>query len=169
MINNSYKKPLVTAILLALPVMAQAQLEEVIVTAQKRAQSLQDVPVSVSAIGGDLIKEGGIVGIADIAVTTPNFTITQFNIGEPQYFIRGIGNSADSAGSDPAVATFVDEVYVGRAGGGAGDLFDLERVEILRGPQGTLFGKNVVGGAISYHTAKPTQEFEVRKLILKRL
>lgn len=148
-------------VLLALNPLVQAQmLEEVIVTAQKRTQSLQDVPVSVSAIGGDLVNPGGITGVGDIAVTTPNFTMTQFNIGEPQYFIRGIGNSADSAGSDPAVATFVDEVYVGRAGGGAGDLFDLDRVEILRGPQGTLFGKNVVGGAISYHTARPTQEFE---------
>ena len=135
-------------------------LEEVIVTAQKRAQSLQDVPVSVSAIGGDMVSPGGITGVGDIALTTPNFSITQFNIGEPQYTIRGIGNSADSAGSDPAVATFVDEVYYGRSGGGSGDLFDLDRVEILRGPQGTLFGKNVVGGAISYHTARPSDEFE---------
>jgi iron complex outermembrane recepter protein len=158
--NSNHKKPLVIAVLLALPMFAQAQLEEVIVTAQKRAESLQDVPVSVSAISGDLIKEGGITGIGDVAVQTPNFTMTQFNIGEPQYYIRGIGNSADSAGSDPAVATFVDEVYVGRAGGGSSDLFDLDRIEILRGPQGTLFGKNVVGGAISYHTARPTQEFE---------
>ena len=160
MIHKPRKKPLVIAVFLALPLMAQAQLEEVIVTATKRSQSLQDVPVSVSAIAGDLIKEGGITGIGDVAVQTPNFSMTQFNIGEPQYFIRGIGNSADSAGSDPAVATFVDEVYVGRAGGGSSDLFDLDRIEILRGPQGTLFGKNVVGGAISYHTARPSQEFE---------
>ena len=160
MFQHHYKNSLAAAILLTLPGLAQAQLEEVIVTAQKRAESLQDVPVSVSAISGDLISPAEITSVNDIAVTTPNFTMTQFNIGEPQYYIRGIGNSADSAGSDPAVATFVDEVYVGRSGGGSGNLFDLDRVEILRGPQGTLFGKNVVGGAISYHTAKPSQEFE---------
>ncbi len=160
MSNARYKQPLVAAMVLYLPVVTHAQLEEVIVTAQKRTQSLQDVPVSVSAISGDLIKEGGITGILDVAVQTPNFSMTQFNIGEPQYFIRGIGNAADSAGGDPAVATFVDEVYIGRAGGGSSDLYDLERIEILRGPQGTLFGKNVVGGAISYHTARPTREFE---------
>jgi iron complex outermembrane receptor protein len=149
------------AIILALPTFVHAQaLEEVIVTAQKREQSLQEVPVSVSAISGDLIKEGGITGVSDVAVQTPNFSMTQFNIGEPQYFIRGIGNSADSAASDPAVATFIDEVYIGRAGGGSSDLYDLDRIEILRGPQGTLFGKNVVGGAISYHTARPSREFE---------
>ncbi len=137
-------------------------LEEIVVTAQKREQSLQEVPVSVSAIGGEQIREGGITGVQDVALETPNFTMTQFNIGEPQYYIRGIGNSLDSAGSDPAVATFIDEIYVGRSGGSSMDLYDLERIEVLRGPQGTLFGKNVVGGALSIHTRKPSQEFEAK-------
>ncbi len=136
-----------------------AVLEEITVTAQKREQSLQDVPLSVTAIGGDDIFEGGITSFLDVAMQTPNFTMTQFNIGEPQYFIRGIGTTLDSAGADPAVATFIDEVYVGRAGGSSMDLYDLDRVEVLRGPQGTLFGKNVVGGAISIHTTKPSDEF----------
>ncbi|MDH3374296.1 MAG: TonB-dependent receptor [Gammaproteobacteria bacterium] len=134
-------------------------LEEIIVTAQKREQSLQEVPVSVTAISGDDINEGGITGMQDVAMATPNFTMTQFNIGEPQYFIRGIGTTLDSAGADPAVATFIDEVYIGRAGGSSMDLYDLQRVEVLRGPQGTLFGKNVVGGAISISTQKPSDEF----------
>jgi len=137
-------------------------LEEIIVTAQKREQSLQDVPVSVTAITGDQIGEGGITGVMDVAMETPNFTMTQFNIGEPQYFIRGIGTTLDSAGADPAVATFIDEVYIGRAGGGSMDLYDLQRIEVLRGPQGTLFGKNVVGGAISVSTRKPTEEFQAK-------
>ena len=144
--------PLAGAVMLALPTLAQAQapaLEEVLVTAQKRTESLQDVPVSVSAISGDQVREGMISGMSDVALETPNFNMTQFNIGEPQYFIRGIGNTLDSAASDAAVATFVDEVYIGRPGGASTDLYDLERIEILRGPQGTLFGKNVVGGAIS--------------------
>jgi iron complex outermembrane receptor protein len=155
---------LVPALALFAMVDVQAQeglaLEEIIVTAQKREQSLQDVPVSVTAITGDQIHEGGITGVMDVAMETPNFTMTQFNIGEPQYFIRGIGTTLDSAGADPAVATFIDEVYIGRAGGGSMDLYDLERIEVLRGPQGTLFGKNVVGGAISVTTRKPTEEFE---------
>jgi iron complex outermembrane receptor protein len=132
------------------------------VTAQRREQSLQDVPVSVTAIDGDRIREGGIMNIADVAVETPNFTMTQFNIGEPQYFLRGIGNTNDSAGSDPAVGVFVDDVYIGRTGGTSTDLFDIERIEVIRGPHGTLFGKNVVGGAVSIYTQRPTEEFESR-------
>jgi len=146
------------------PVYAQEAgvLEEIIVTAQKREQSLQEVPISVTAIGEQAIQEGRITGVQEVALETPNFTMTQFNIGEPQYYIRGIGNSLDSAGSDPAVATFIDEVYVGRSAGTAMDLYDLDRVEVLRGPQGTLFGKNVVGGALNIITKKPSEEFEAK-------
>ncbi len=159
MFPRSCKTPLAAALFLALPHLAQGQvLEEVIVTATKREASLQDVPVSVSAISGDLIREGIVTGVADVAASTPNFSMAQFNIGEPQYFIRGIGNSLDSAASDPAVSTFIDEVYIGRSGGASMDLFDIERIEVLRGPQGTLFGKNVVGGAISIHTTKPSDD-----------
>ncbi len=144
------------------PEQEQYVLEEVLVSVQRRTQSLQEVPISVTAISGDRIREGGIMNIADVALETPNFTFTQFNVGEPQYYIRGIGNTNDSAGSDPAVATFIDDVYIGRTGGTSTDLFDLDRVEVIRGPHGTLFGKNVVGGAISIYTNKPSPEFESR-------
>lgn len=137
-------------------------LEEVMVYAQKRVESLQDVPISVTAIPGESIQEGEIMSIQDVAAITPNFTVTQFNIGEPQYFIRGIGSTNDSAGSDPAVGTFIDDVYIGRTGGASMDLYDLERIEVLRGPQGTLFGKNVVGGAVSIYTLKPSQDFSAK-------
>jgi iron complex outermembrane receptor protein len=137
-------------------------LDEVLVTAQRRVQNLQHVPVSVTAFAGDRIQEGDITGIRDIALETPNFTFTQFNVGEPEYFIRGIGNTNDSAGADPAVGTFIDDVYIGRTGGTAMELYELDRVEVLRGPQGALFGKNVVGGAISIYTRKPTTEFAGR-------
>ena len=100
--------------------------------------------------------------VSDVAVETPNFVFTQFNIGEPVYSIRGIGSTNDSAGSDPSVGVFIDDVYIGRTGGMAMELFDLERVEVLRGPQGTLFGKNVVGGAVSIHTQTPSDEFVSR-------
>lgn len=141
---------------------ANYMLEEVTVTAQRREQSLQEVPVSVTAISGDRVQEGGIMNVGDVAAETPNFTMTQFNIGEPQYYLRGIGNSNDSAGSDPAVGVFIDDVYIGRAGGTSTDLFDIERIEVVRGPHGTLFGKNVVGGAVSIYTQRPTPEFESR-------
>jgi len=152
-----------TSIFLALPLTVHGQdlvLEEVIVTAQKRAESLQDVPVSVNAISGDQVREGIIANLDDVASQTPNFTMTQFNIGQPRYAIRGVLSALDSAASDSAVATFIDEVYLGRPAGGSTDLYDLERIEVLRGPQGTLFGKNVVGGALSLHTRPPSQEFD---------
>jgi len=88
---------------------AQPMLEEVIVTATKREASLQNVPISVSAISGDLVKEGAITQMSDVAIQTPNFNMVQFNIGEPQYFIRGVGSTLDSAGGDPAVATFMSK------------------------------------------------------------
>lgn len=140
----------------------QQVLEEVTVTAERRAESIQDVPLSVVAISGEDVEVGKITGMNDIAFKTPGLTFNQFNIGEPRIYIRGIGNSSDSAGSDQAVGVFIDEVYIGRTGGVTRDLFDLERVEVLRGPQGTLYGKNTNGGAINFVTTRPSQEFEAR-------
>ena len=139
---------------------AGAVLEEITVTAERREQSLQEVPIAVTAFSGDMVNEGGITRMEDVALRTPNFKMTSFNTAESQLYLRGIGSSLDGPASDPSVAVFIDDVYVGRPSGASTDLYDLERIEILRGPQGTLFGKNVVGGAISYHTARPTREFE---------
>ncbi|WP_116367001.1 TonB-dependent receptor [Parahaliea mediterranea] len=141
---------------------AQPQLEEVIVTAEKRSQSIQDVPLSVAAVDGGNVEVGKIEGLNDIAYRTPGLTFNQFNVGEPRIYIRGIGNSSDSAASDPAVGVFIDEVYIGRTGGIGFDLFDLERIEILRGPQGTLYGKNTNGGAVNIVTSRPSEEGELR-------
>ncbi len=135
-------------------------LEEVIVTAEKREQSMQEVPLSITNFSGEAINPAGISGLYDISLKTPNLTITTFNIGEPQLFLRGAGGTLDSAGSDPTVSVFIDEVYIGRTGASSFDLYDLERVEVLRGPQGTLYGRNVTGGAISLYTQKPREEFE---------
>ncbi|MBN7796420.1 TonB-dependent receptor [Parahaliea mediterranea] len=137
-------------------------LEEVIVSAQRRSESLQEVPVSVTAIGGESVGESGIAGLNDISRQTPGFTMTQYNIAEPQLYIRGIGSTQDSAASDSPVAMFVDDVYIGRSGGASFELYDIERIEVLRGPQGTLFGKNVVGGAVSVVTSKPSEEFKAK-------
>lgn len=134
----------------------QSDSNVIIVTAQKREQNIQDVPLAITAFGADKLDQIKAVDVSDIAVRTPNFTATQFNLGEPQYFIRGVGSTSDSAASDPTVPVFIDEVYIGRAAGSNFDFFDLERIEVLRGPQGTLFGRNTTGGAISVVTRKPS-------------
>lgn len=141
---------------------AIAQSADIItVTAQRREQSVQDVPVAVTAFSGADLRDSSIAGVEGIAERTPGFTMTRFNIGEPQLYIRGIGSTSDSAAGDPSVAVSVDEVYIGRAGGGALSFFDIERVEVLRGPQGTLYGRNAAGGAVNIITARPdgSQQF----------
>ena len=162
---RSSKKKIVQAMLVA-PVFCSGvalaqQLEEVLVTAEKRSENIQDVPLSVAAIGGNDIKVGKVTGLNDVAMKVPGMAFNEFNVGEPRVYIRGIGNSSDSAASDQAVGVFLDEVYIGRTGGVGFDLFDLERIEILRGPQGTLYGKNTIGGAINIVTSRPSQEDEV--------
>ncbi len=155
-----------SAALLALtssPAWAQATgdgaIEEVVVTARKRAESLQDVPVTVTAFEGKALQEQGIVDFQRLADATPGVTIDAFPRAAPRPFFRGIGSSNQSAGADPSSVAFVDGVYLGRGAMLAVDIFDMERVEVLKGPQGTLWGKNVVGGAINFVTAKPTPDF----------
>ncbi len=166
---GSFKKntrlPIILISLLALlfSSLSMAQvLEEILVTAQKRAQNIQDVPLSVAAIGEADIQIGKISNLDDISYSTPGLTFDQFNVGELRVYIRGIGNSSDSAAADPAVGIFIDEVYIGRTGGAGLDLMDIERVEILRGPQGTLYGKNTNGGAVHFVSVKPSQEFNAK-------
>lgn len=158
---NSLQRSSVGAILAVFclsPATAQV-VEEIVVTAQKREQSLQDVPIAITAIGGEEMRQADMHTLDDIATRTPGFSMGSFNKGQPQLYIRGIGSNADGAGSDVSVVAFIDEVYIGRAAGSVFDLYDLERVEVLRGPQGTLFGKNAIGGAVSMHTAKPGDTF----------
>lgn len=164
--SNRARVRLIKAMLLAPALFSAAayavQLEEVVVTAERRTQSIQDVPVSVAATRGDEIEVGRVAGLNDVAFKTPGLTFSQFNVGEPRIYIRGIGNSSDSAASDPAVGVFLDEVYIGRTGGTGFDMFDLERIEILRGPQGTLYGKNTNGGAVNIVTSRPSQDSEMK-------
>jgi iron complex outermembrane receptor protein len=134
-------------------------LEEIIVTAQKRAESAQDVPIALSVFDADTLRSARIMRIEDIAYRTPNFTMMRVNVGEPQFYIRGVGSNSDSAAGDPTVGVFQDEIYVGRISGAAFDVFDMQRVEVLRGPQGTLFGRNTSGGAINFVPNRPEQEF----------
>ena len=141
------------------PLLIAAQLEEVIVTAQLREQSLQDVPVSVSAISGDKMMEAGLAKIEDLQAYVPNFTMTESSIGTDIY-IRGIG-SGENQGFEQSVGMYVDGVYYGRAQLARAPLLDLERVEVLRGPQNILLGKNSIAGAINIGTASPSQDKEL--------
>ncbi len=133
-------------------------LEEIVVTAAYREQGLQDVPVSISAVTGDTITESAIQKAEDIQFLVPNFTLTETGIGT-NAFIRGIGSGINQA-FEQSVGTYIDGVYYGRAQQWRAPFLDLERVEVLRGPQSILFGKNSVAGALNITTAKPTDEFE---------
>lgn len=136
-----------------------AQIEEVIVTARKREENLQDAPAAISALSAEALARAGIDEFSEIATRVPGFTFNPDNVSEPNIFLRGIGTDIESAAASPAVGFFLNDVYLSRAQGTAIELFDFERIEIVRGPQGTLYGKNVVGGAINYVTRKPTQDF----------
>lgn len=142
----------------AMPSLAQLTLEEVVVTAQKREQSLMDVPISVSAVSGEKMNEAGISNLQDMTAYVPNLTFNQTGIGTI-VGIRGI-SSGINQGFEQSVGQYIDGVYFGRAQLTRAPMFDMERVEILRGPQSILFGKNSIAGAVSMTTAKPTDEFE---------
>jgi iron complex outermembrane receptor protein len=134
-------------------------LEEIIVTAQKREQGLQDVPISVQAFDRQSIDNLGAQDIGDLGIFTPNVDIGR-GANQPRYAIRGIGTNDFGIGSDPAVGVYVDGVYIGRSGGSKTAFNDIQRVEILNGPQGTLFGRNAAAGAIQYVTNKPVDGYE---------
>jgi iron complex outermembrane recepter protein len=137
-------------------------IEEIIVTAQRRDESLQRVPIAVTAFDTEALEVNQIRSIDEIAMRTPGLVSTPRNPAQPLYFIRGIGSNLIDAGAEASVVVFIDDVYIGRGGGMNFDLFDLERVEVLRGPQGTLFGRNVVGGLIHVVSRKPTEETTAR-------
>jgi iron complex outermembrane receptor protein len=146
-------------VLLCLPSLSHsAVLEEVIVTAQFREQSLQDVPVSVSALSGEKMMEAGLNKIQDLQAYVPNLTMSENGIGTAIY-IRGIGSGINQ-GFEQSVGMYVDGIYYGRAQLARAPFLDLARVEVLRGPQNILYGKNSIAGAISIITAKPSDEFE---------
>ncbi len=141
-------------------VASELKLDEVVVTAQRRSEGLQQVPMALTALDAETLRRGGLVSVDTIAVRTPGFSMGRFNVGEPQMYIRGLGSNSDSAGGDPTVGIFLDEIYIGRVSGATVDLHDLERVEVLRGPQGTLYGRNTAGGAINIVPKLPSAEVE---------
>jgi iron complex outermembrane receptor protein len=145
----------------AFGVQAQEQelvFEEIIVTAQKREQSLQDVPISISVVTGEKLTEAGIFNLDDLALYVPNFSKGESGAG-PIVQIRGIASGSNPA-FEQSVVLYTDDVSLGRAPLARTPFMDLERVEVLRGPQNVLFGKNSIGGAISMISAKPTEDLE---------
>ncbi|MBT4523250.1 MAG: TonB-dependent receptor [Halieaceae bacterium] len=136
-----------------------AELEEVIVTAQKRAQSMQDVPISLNAVTGESIRNKGMQNMEDLAVGVPNLNISD-SPGVNYIVIRGLGSGAGTISFEQSVGMYVDGIYAGRAALFQAPFLDIERVEVLRGAQGVLFGKNSIAGAVSVITARPSDTFE---------
>lgn len=141
---------------------SEARVDEIVVTAQRRSENLQDVPVAVTAFGQKQLEAQQIRDTTDLTRVTPSVT-GGLNTGTGSalmFFIRGLGSTEQIASFDVPVATYVDEIYFARQSANAVSLFDVEQVEVLRGPQGTLFGRNTTGGAVSITTKKPKNEFD---------
>lgn len=141
----------------------RVSLDEIIVTAQRRQESLQQTPLSVSALSSETLEQRQVFDTLDIVFNAPNLT-GNANIGQSTattFFIRGVGTTENLATADTSVGLYVDDVYIARQAVNNFQLFDIERVEVLRGPQGTLYGRNTNGGAIKVVTKKPNDETEI--------
>ena len=135
--------------------------EEVLVSAQKRTERIQDVPMAISAISGQALENRKIEGAADLQGAVPNLNVVAAPVSGliSATSIRGLGTGQPSIWMDPAIGMYVDGVFVGKNQGALFDLVDLQRVEVLRGPQGTLFGRNTLGGAVNFVTRQPSGQF----------
>ncbi|MGB5512568.1 MAG: TonB-dependent receptor plug domain-containing protein, partial [Woeseiaceae bacterium] len=144
---------------LSMPV--AAQIEEIVVTATKREENVQDVPVSVTVLSSQTIQNANAVGFEGLQALIPSASFRKGNTTRnSSVVIRGLGTISFSTAAEPSVSTVVDGVVLGRSGQAFGDLYELERMEVLRGPQGTLFGKNASAGVVNITTKRPTEEFE---------
>ena len=137
-------------------------IEEIVVTAEKREQNLQDVPSSITALSGSEMERDNFQNLMDLQTSIPSVVVGSAGASRPFLFIRGIGSRKFDPGTEGAVGVFVDEVYNTRFTNSMMDIVDLERVEVLKGPQGTLYGRNTIGGAIALYTKKPTTELEAK-------
>ena len=138
----------------------EQQFEAITVTATKRPQVIYEVPIAISAFDGDKLADQGITDLTDVGKFVPNLNVTGFSAGHTSSvnpFIRGIGLQDHLITTDPGVSVYVDGVYLGRQVGQNWSLNNIERIEVLRGPQGTLYGRNSIGGAINIITKEPDQ------------
>ena len=150
----------ISAVLIAIPAAhAQSVLEEIVVTAQKREESVQDVPIAVSVLSEEKIETAHAVGLEGLQQLIPSVSFRKGNTNRNStVVVRGIGTISFSTAAEPSVSTVVDGVVLGRSGQAFTDLYDLERIEVLRGPQGTLFGKNASAGVVNMTTKRPSDE-----------
>lgn len=158
----------VVALAVAIPAVTMAQrvsvLEEIVVTAEHREATLQETKISISAFDAQAIAERGISNGLDLGYAVPNINVQPYVGGRSgvSYNIRGIGNAETLITFDPAVSVYLDGVLIAKNTGSLLDVLELERIEVLRGPQGTLYGRNTMGGAVNYITRRPSNEFEAR-------
>jgi iron complex outermembrane receptor protein len=163
--KNPLAYAVATVLAAAAPGMALAQaaddnnIEEVLVTAQRRTQSLQDVPIALQVVDSTLIKDVAAENLGDLNGFVPGLVVSDNSPTQPRYQIRGIQTGDFGVGTDPAVGVYVDGIYAARSGASLLAFNDVERIEILKGPQGTLFGRNSAAGAISIVTRQPEDEF----------
>lgn len=156
---------LTSFLLLSLPVLVSASegeefsIEEVLVTAERREANLQDVPIAISSFSQQDLQAQQVNNIGDLQALVPNLSVHVGDANNAVVYIRGVGQVDSIAFFEPGVGIYLDDVYLGRAQGAFLDVVDVERIEVLRGPQGSLYGRNTVGGAIKYMSARPTEEF----------
>ncbi|MBB5517353.1 TonB-dependent receptor [Amphiplicatus metriothermophilus] len=139
---------------------AAGRSDEIVVTARRRAESLQDVPVAVSAFSDDRIAELQADNLSGLQYATPNLYLDQGDASNAVIYLRGVGQNDSLAFADPGVGVYVDDVFIARSQAAFLELFDVERVEVLRGPQGTLYGRNTIGGAVKFVSTTPPDEFD---------
>ena len=141
-----------------------SQGEDIVVTARRRAENLLDVPIAVTAYSGEALERAGAIDITDLSDTTPNVTLenTRGTNNSLTAFIRGVGQQDPVGGFESGVGIYLDDVYLNRPQAAVLDIYEVERIEVLRGPQGTLYGRNTIGGAVKYVTRRLPKDFEVK-------
>ena len=144
----------------SVPAERASGVEEIVVTAQRRTESLQDVPIAVSAFSADQLRNQGVSNTLELGRFVPNLiSMNNTGIGTANaFYLRGLGNTETIPTFDPPVGTYVDDIYLSRQNANNINLFDVERVEVLRGPQGTLFGRNTTGGAVNVILREPGKQ-----------
>lgn len=138
---------------------SSSQIQEIVVTAQRRAENLQNVPIAITAVSGDTLSQLGVTGTQNLDLVAPSLNIATLGGGQALPRIRGVGSTAGTLGLENPVAVYVDNVYIAALSGALLSLNDIEQVAVLKGPQGTLFGRNATGGLIQVTTAAPKADF----------
>ena len=148
----------------AQPAASEAPSADIVVTARRRVENLQDVPIAVTAYSGEALEAQGAIDITDLSDTTPNVTLenTRGTNNSLSAFIRGVGQQDPVGGFEAGVGIYLDDVFLNRPQAAVLDIYDVERIEILRGPQGTLYGRNTIGGAVKYVTRRLPTDFEFK-------